>query len=354
MNRQVIVYAVTIIALVFSAVTWAYAETPFTANVEVYSENVTIPLQHPLVSKECKYHPDDPRVWTECLFLGPAINKSGYTGEQFTVPSGNYEWNDETNTYDPTPEFEAEAIADCKADLTCPSGNYQYPDGTIVDFDEDIEEPPEDLPPEGVYRCGYDIALYQDGSQFDVPIEIWIDLDGNKNVRLVKDYSLVSDKHTTIDELAVDACFAQWSLEIREHIVGPEGTTITKVPNSEDKQINHQDFAFGIPPITQALVNTEANKDTPANISIRNLICNGNYEKFYKDSFIDPVTGQGCTTEPLKGADPPEAKQVIPDWMQDDIDQYNLDGGKQMAKDKKTADLNREIANLVKQLRLYK
>lgn len=277
-------------------------------------------------------------------------NTSGYTGNQTNADTGDIPiwWDDETKSYIPDEVHTAEAIADCKEDLTCPSGNYEMPDGTVVDLDEEIaksQNTPDELPDEGVFKCGYDISLWQDGSQFEAPIEIWIDSDGNKNVRLVDNNLIETDNQTTPSDLAVEACFAQWELEKREKITGEEGTTITMVDNSNEIQIYHSDAAFGIPPIGQAQVNERANVGF-SNTSIKNTICNGYIDNNYKKEY-------GCfdDDEVPQGDEPKPLTNLIPESIESKIEQYNRDGGAAMAKQLQKEHITDKLLALQKQLR---
>lgn len=280
---------------------------------------------------------------------------SGYTGEQFTVESGDppMMWSDEEKKYVTTEEFEREAWTECYENLTCPVGLFEQPDGTIVNFEEILEEDLQSeanvIQEEEVFKCGYDISLYQDGTQFEVPIEVWTDTDGNKHVRIDKDYSLKAldlKVHPEIrnSRLAVEACFGQWDLEKREHIFGAEGTTITKVSNEDDVQQYHAEAAFGIPPISQDMVNLDANKDRQTNLSIDNLICNGNYEHSYKKLF-------GCFTEWPEGDTVPTIEDTFPEWLKSKIDQYNRDGGAAMATEINKDNTAQSLLRLQTQLR---
>jgi len=290
--------------------------------VNVYGEVFTYEPSFEWEFTLCEEFFDGDVPIAQCVIEG--VNDSRYTGEQYTVPSGDIIWDDEKKEYVPTEEFEKEAYTFCFNDLECPAGWYQFPNGTTVNFEELIEESqetPDVLPPENVYRCGYDIALYQDGSQFEVPIEIWIDEEGNKSVRLVEDDSIKTDQTTTVQDLAVEACFAQWELEIREQV-----DVITAVPNVDDYFRYHADVAYGIPPIGQARVNIAENEDRPANLSVHNIICNGSYSYFYQ-------VAEGCEdADYARGYEPAPIRETFPDWMQSDIDQYNRDGGITMAK----------------------
>lgn len=326
-----------------------------TAEIRVYEGEVTIPLKHPLESKECRYHPDDPRVWTECVFIGPLIN--GTSGPDCSPNELNlcvgtengclegYVRDIETQECKLPEQIEKEALEKCFNDTSCPVGLWEDEDGNIVNNQGTIgdgtatSQSPEELP-ESIYKCGYDIGLYQNEEQFEVPIDFWIDEDGQTHVRLYQDDGVKTDNFTTVEELAVEACLGQWDLEVREAI-----DVRTTVPNSEDFTPHHSDAAFGIPPIGQARVNEEANKDFD-NLSFQNLICNGPYSQAYK-------TQQGC--EPEKGYEHdetkvPEMKNVISDEIGNKINQYNEDDGENMSKDLQKENIAEQIRALQKQL----
>jgi len=310
---------------------------------KVFGEEVIVDLPeiYDAASKLCNEGSATAEWW--CNWKHKA-NQSGYTGNQTTVESGDYEWNDETKTYEPTAEFQAEAKADCKESLTCPSGNYQFTNGTIVDFDDFIElsQPTPFVLPEESFRyvCANDIALYQDGYQFEAPFEIWIDKDGKKNVRLLDDNSVEADNKTTPDELAVEACFAQWNLEIRDNIA-----VRTIVTGEDDRQIYHAEAAYGETPKSQAFVNDLANKDRDSNLSIHNLICNGYYEHIYKKAM-------GCFTEfPESFREIPTANDVFSEELKAKIEQYNSDDGVQMAKELQRQQIYDKFNSLQNQLR---
>ena len=250
----------------------------------------------------------------------------------------------ETNECKTPEDIARDALAACKEDLTCPSGFYEQPDGTVINFDDLIAESqktPDVLPDEGYYMCANDIALYQGGNQFDVPIEIWIDDDGNKNVRLIDDNSIKTDQFTTMEELAIEACFGQWDLEIREAV-----DIRTMVPNSEDYAPYHSDVAFGIPAISQDRLNELQNEDAPMVVSIKNIICNGYYSDAYKISY-------GCDKDAAfeNLYDAPELSNVFPDEIASKINQYNNDDGAAMAKQLQKDHITDKLLSLQKQLR---
>lgn len=300
--------------------------------INVYATEVTVELQP-------KYDPES-ELCNEGSSTGDwwcnwkqYPNTSGYTSNQTTVEGGALWWNDEEKKYVTTEEYQEEAYQECYDSLECPAGWFEQDDGTIVNFEEilkeDLQTRANVVLEDEIFKCGYDITLYQDGTQFEVPIEVWIDTDGNKHVRIDKDYSLKAidlKNYPDIsrDRKAVEACFGQWDLEKREHIFGEPGTTITKVSNEDDFQQYHADVAFGITPKSQAFVNAEANKDIDPNLSLDNIICNGNYQHSYKKVM-------GCFTDWPEGDEPTPQRDAFPEWLKSKLDQYNRDGGKSMA-----------------------
>lgn len=241
-----------------------------------------------------------------------------------------YDRDIETDECKLTEVIAAEALADCKADLTCPSGNFRLDNGTTINYDELITHDPvqsvqvEEIPDDAFY-CGYDISLYQDGSQFETPVVVWTDEDGQNHVQIYVDKSLKSinlKNYPAIskERMAAQACLAQWELEKREAI-----DVRTTVPNDEDYFVYHAQVASGIPAIGQDRVNNDANKDHQ-NTPLRNLICNGYYTIEYKKSF-------GCKYDFPVGdlSKVPTVENVIPLDMGARIEQFNNDGGYHMA-----------------------
>jgi hypothetical protein len=242
--------------------------------------------------------------------------------------------------------IEKEALEKCFNDPKCPVGFWEDEDGNIVNNQEELDKDPEFVSnqiPDDSYKCGYDIGLYQNEDRFDVPIELWIDENGQTHVRLYQDQSVVPDNYTSEEDLAVQACLAQWDLEKR--VKHDTGFGVSTVPNSEDIFQHHSDVAFGIPPISQDMVNQQANADFE-NTQLKNLICNGYYSNEYKISF-------GCDPEDPYVTDDskkPTMEEVFPDWMAAKINQYNLDGGAEMAKEKQRENIFKQMDSLRKQL----
>lgn len=244
--------------------------------------------------------------------------------------------------------IEAEAWQECYDDPNCPVGIF-IKDGIVTNNQEiidDIDGINTSFYSEGIIYCGYDIDLYQTNDKFEIPTVEYTDENGNPAIRLDKNSDMKSINLANYPDekerrMAVEACLGQTTLEKQQKFGGVG--SITAVPNSEDYFPHHSEVAFGIPPISQAMVNADANKGF-TNTSVENLICNGFYSQLTKLYFgCDPETGY-VTTLPT-----PTMNDAFNAKMQKEINTFNNDDGYKMSQDlfheKSVEALQRQLAN---------
>lgn len=256
-----------------------------------------------------------------------------------------------------TTVIEAEALQECYDDIHCPVGFWETEDGEIVNNQDKIDLEDKATPtvgdgiPDGVFMCGRDIALYQDGTTYETPTESWIDRDGKFHIRVeidgsLKAINLSNYPEIKADRMAAQECIAQHALKIREAI--DQRLTVT---NADDIFFDHKDIAQFIPPISAERVNAEANAETDNNKSIKDLICltNSPYSLETK-KYYGCEKDYGVSDESLKT----EIGNTFSPEMAAKIKQFNDDGGAEMASDIHTALINEQLAALRAQLESLK
>ena len=251
--------------------------------------------------------------------------------------------------------IEEEAWQACYDDPTCPVGIWNDPVTKKIVNNEDIITADEMTASEKVTKdytnalkdlCAYDIALYQDGTEFEVAFDEYLDHEtGELRTKFKKFFDMKSIDLGTLDPdtrrlmLAVEACIGESELKVREKIAW-------LTTDTEDKQVNHADVAFGIPPIGQSRLNEIENaKVEQQGFSIVNDICNGYYTNSWKLTFkecqVDYSVGNGTA---------PVMKDTISGEIKEQLEQYVEDDGDQMAKDLTKKHIEEKIASLRKQM----
>jgi len=250
--------------------------------------------------------------------------------------------------------IEEEAWQACYDDPECPVGIWNDPMTKKLVNNEEIRIHSEMSVSEKVSKdytkalkdlCAYDIALYQDGTEFEVAFEEYLDHDtGELRTKFKKFFDLKSIDLRTLDSdtkrlmLAVEACIGETELKVREQIA-------YLTTDTEDKQVNHADVASGIPPIGQARLNQMQNEGLEKdNNPLSPLIC-----KLYSHH-TQMALGCKMKPNPVGNGTATVIGNTITGEIAERIEQYNLDEGDQMAKDLTKKHIEEQIASLRKQL----
>jgi hypothetical protein len=248
-----------------------------------------------------------------------------------------------------------EAWQACYDNPECPVGIWNDPvtdkevnNQDIIDEDEKStsEKIDDDYTNALKDLCAYDIALYQDGTEFEVAFEEYLDHEtGELRTKFKKFFDMTSidlrnmDSDTRRLMLAVEACIGESELKVREKIAW-------LTTDTEDKQTYHAMVASGIPPISAERLNTIQNEGLEKdNNPLSPLIC-----KLYSHHTQQML---GCKQKEAEEGDPTKAtplENIITGEIKEQIDQYNLDSGEQMAKDLTKKNIEEKIASLKRQL----
>ncbi len=254
--------------------------------------------------------------------------------------------------------LEEEAIQRCYDDPTCPVGIWHDPvTDKIVNNQEKIidDETSTAQKIENSFikslkdMCSYDINLYQDGSEFEIALEKFVDPEtGEIRTQFKKMFMNESIDLQNYPELkrlvlAVEACIGQQKLKVQEAIAFRATPDYVGV-----QQPYHAQVASGIPPFSQARVNAESNENH-TNLSWKNIVCNstGQYDHRYKQII-------GCNdSEYFSIRDAPQMEDAFNAEIQAKIRQYNQDGGREMAKEIHKQKIAEQLLSLQKQLRSF-